>query len=696
MECRQTCLFISHVNPSTASSYHLRRPIQTWPGRLAHNVRCGGSMNLANSFFGNRFSLFFAIVLASVTLAGAQQQQTDTTPPTTPTNLTATAVSSSQINLSWTSSTDPTVKNQASGVKGYNVYRGGSLLTFVTTTSFSDSGLSASTSYSYQVNAADNANNVSSLSTSDTVATPAVPAAAAAAASNVRLTLSGTTAGLQWSGTPGVLYQAQCATDLLGPWVPVDAPTTTFAVRSLAFQPSAIYRVALFTNTTAYLANAPINLKDINAPSAPSGVSAAAPTCSQVNLSWAGSTDLGTIVSGTTYTSGLAGYLIYRDNVFLKQVAAQTTSTSDASVGESAAYSYTVAALDNAGNLSAASAPAGVTTPSCTQTPPSCAYSLSSSSASYDSASSPGSVNVSAGTGCAWTASTADNWLHPAGNGNGNGTLNYSVDANGSTSSRSGTITVADQTLTVNQTGAICAYSLSSSSVSYDSAGGPASVTVSAGTGCGWTASTADSWIHTTGGGNGSAALNYSVDANGNTSARSGAITVSGQTLTIAQSGNQPPVANAGPDLALTVGSNATFTASGSSDPDGAISSYQWTFGDGSTASGLSVSHTYAAAGAYTVTLTVTDNLGATAVDTALATVAAFADTTAPSVSLTSPASGSTVSNTVTLSASASDNVGGSGVGHKCALHFSLQHHRDGQRQPQFLCQGLRRGRQRC
>ena len=52
------------------------------------------------------------------------------------------------------------VKNQASGVKGYNVYRGGSLLAFVTTTSFTDSGLSASTSYSYQVNAADNANAI--------------------------------------------------------------------------------------------------------------------------------------------------------------------------------------------------------------------------------------------------------------------------------------------------------------------------------------------------------------------------------------------------------------------------------------------------------------------------------------------------------------------------------------------------------
>ena len=58
----------------------------------------------------------------------------------------------------------------------------------------------------------------------------------------------------------------------------------------------------------------------------------------------------------------------------------------------------------------------------------------------------------------------------------------------------------------------------------------------------------------------------------------------------------------------LTVGVNGA----GSFDTDGSIASYEWTFGDGSSASGVTASHTYAEAGSYTVILTVTDNEGAT------------------------------------------------------------------------------------
>ncbi|MBO0879066.1 MAG: PKD domain-containing protein, partial [Mycobacterium sp.] len=74
-----------------------------------------------------------------------------------------------------------------------------------------------------------------------------------------------------------------------------------------------------------------------------------------------------------------------------------------------------------------------------------------------------------------------------------------------------------------------------------------------------------------------------------------------------------PP--NQAPTASFTHSENgltAAFDASGSSDPDGTIASYAWDFGDGGTGNGQSPNHTYGAAGAYSVTLTVTDNDGAT------------------------------------------------------------------------------------
>lgn len=77
---------------------------------------------------------------------------------------------------------------------------------------------------------------------------------------------------------------------------------------------------------------------------------------------------------------------------------------------------------------------------------------------------------------------------------------------------------------------------------------------------------------------------------------------------------NQPPVASATPTPASgTAPLLVTFDASASSDPDGLIAGYAWTFGDGgSTGTGATVSHTYQSAGTYTARLTVTDNQGAT------------------------------------------------------------------------------------
>ena len=96
----------------------------------------------------------------------------DTQAPTVPTGLSAQAISSSQINLSWTASTDNV------GVTGYRIYRclgsnctPSTQIATSTTNSYSNTGLSASTAYTYRVSAYDAAGNVSSQSSSASATT---------------------------------------------------------------------------------------------------------------------------------------------------------------------------------------------------------------------------------------------------------------------------------------------------------------------------------------------------------------------------------------------------------------------------------------------------------------------------------------------------------------------------------------------
>jgi len=94
---------------------------------------------------------------------------TDTTSPSTPSGLSATATSSSQVNLSWSASTDNV------GVTGYKIYRGGVYLALTTSTSYADTDLSASTLYSYKVSAVDASGNESSQSSSASATTSSSP-----------------------------------------------------------------------------------------------------------------------------------------------------------------------------------------------------------------------------------------------------------------------------------------------------------------------------------------------------------------------------------------------------------------------------------------------------------------------------------------------------------------------------------------
>jgi serine protease len=93
-----------------------------------------------------------------------------------------------------------------------------------------------------------------------------------------------------------------------------------------------------------------------------------------------------------------------------------------------------------------------------------------------------------------------------------------------------------------------------------------------------------------------------------------------------ASDGTPPPAVNQPPVASFTFGCDqltCNFDGSGSTDPDGGVVSYAWSFGDGGTGSGTPATHAYAASGSYTVSLTVTDDGGATGSTSQVVTVEA-------------------------------------------------------------------------
>ncbi|QJD83895.1 DUF4832 domain-containing protein [Cohnella herbarum] len=312
----------------------------------------------------------------------------DTIAPSVPANLASTGKTSSTVGLSWSASTDNV------GVTGYVVYRNGTQVGTLTGTSFTDTGLSAATTYSYTVKATDAAGNQSAASPSLLVTTDAASsqisyeaeAAGNTLAGGAAVSSCGTCSGgskvgyvgnnggtLQFNGvTPAssgsqtvkVYYLNGDAGRSAQISVNGGSPATLNFPNSGGWSTVASIDVTLSltagTNTIK-LSNsggwAPdfdrITLSappDAIAPSIPSNLASTVKTSNSVSLSWSASTD----------NVGVTGYVVYRNGT---SVGTPTgTAFTDTGLAANTSYNYTVKAADAAGNLSAASSSLAVTT----------------------------------------------------------------------------------------------------------------------------------------------------------------------------------------------------------------------------------------------------------------------------------------------------------------------------------------------
>jgi fibronectin type 3 domain-containing protein/lysophospholipase L1-like esterase len=284
--------------------------------------------------------------------SGSASATTKPLPPESPSSVTASAVSTSQIDVAWSTVTNAT---------GYRVERstdgstwGAVTITSSGVTTYSNTGLQPATTYSYRV-IATNAGGDSPPSPVATATTVSLPPSAPA--SVTATAVSSTQINVAWSAvTNATGYRVERSTDgtTWGAVTTTSSGVTTYSNTGLQPATTYSYRV-IATNAggdspPSLVASATTHaLADTVAPTAPTLLKAASPK-GKINLSWTGSTDAG--------GSGLAGYKVWRSTsasgVFatIATITAASTSYTDAAVTANLTYWYRLTAFDGAGNES--------------------------------------------------------------------------------------------------------------------------------------------------------------------------------------------------------------------------------------------------------------------------------------------------------------------------------------------------------
>jgi bacillolysin len=341
----------------------------------------------------------------AVGVGAAYSGSTDTTAPTAPTTLAAAGTTSSSTNLSWTAATD----NVA--VTGYNVYNGTTLVTTVTGLTYTVTGLTASTAYTFTVKAKDAAGNLSPDSNIASITTGAATAAYCASKGNsvtdeyigkvqlgtINNTSTGGTGYSDYTAISTNLTKGSASTITITPtwtgtsyaegyavWIDLNgdkdfddagelvwskaAATTTpatgsFTVPTSATASSTRMRVSMKYNgiptsceaisygeVEDYTVTLATGTADTQAPTAPTSLAASGTTATTTNLSWTAATD----------NVGVTGYDVYQGTTLKSSVTGTTYAVTGLTA--STAYTFSVKAKDAAGNISASSNVVNVTT----------------------------------------------------------------------------------------------------------------------------------------------------------------------------------------------------------------------------------------------------------------------------------------------------------------------------------------------
>ena len=273
---------------------------------------------------------------------------TDTTPPSTPTNLNATAASATRINLSWTGSSDNV------GVAGYRVYRGGVVVASPTGTSFADTGLNASTTYTYRVSAVDAADNESPQSAQASATTQSADTTSPVISGVSATNITTSSATITWTTNEASNTQVDYGTTAsYGQSTAVNtAMVTTHSVNLSNLSADTIYHYRVksrdqagnlatsgdFTFRTA--ASVPAD----TTPPVISGASATNITTSSATITWTTNEASNTQVDYGTTAS-------YGQSTAVNTAMVTTHSVNLSNLSADTIYHYRVKSRDQAGNL---------------------------------------------------------------------------------------------------------------------------------------------------------------------------------------------------------------------------------------------------------------------------------------------------------------------------------------------------------